>query len=485
MANNQYSTTALEANHTPPHPPQHDFVDLRIPIEVGPSRSMQRSKTVRNLGNAGSRVRGFFKKQNSKEVDSSKPTYTTRDEPQSFSAASTHRQTRPLLPSSSSYGPNSQFEQDNTDLSRPPSHNIERTSQEKDSAMDTRVSQSSATNGVQNPTLPTDKALVESAEPLTPEAAELMREIEQVNASITRAKQEIEAEAEKKQTLQTELDEARRVFQAREMEYTQVEHSFFAHTRAIRATDDDLSTIRDSFKLLKYSITRVIMTLNKKADRAIATECLVAAWPNLNVLDPNSPTKELESAHINLLAEKKVHEHLVQSVFRCPIYPGLSVNESFAALNEWLISHDSKFNVRLRQQLASIVAKNSKEGVIYQAGHAEKKRIADMIYNDIADIYAPFVRENDAAVEEDKRYSTKITDIVDKAMRLVVAIRGQDVDISTLDIEEGKQAFDEETMIDVKGKTTGTIRFCICPVFVGGDGEHGFLEKGKVVVGSS
>ncbi|KAL0093240.1 hypothetical protein F4703DRAFT_1730540 [Phycomyces blakesleeanus] len=312
-----------------------------------------------------------------------------------------------------------------------------------------------------------------------------MREIEQVNASITRAKQEIEAEAEKKQTLQAELDEARRVFQAREMEYTQVEHSFFAHTRAIRATDDDLSTIRDSFKLLKYSITRVIMTLNKKADRATATECLVAAWPNLNVLDPNSPTKELESAHINLLAEKKVHEHLVQSVFRCPIYPGLSVNESFAALNEWLISHDSKFNVRLRQQLASIVAKNSKEGVIFQAGHAEKKKIADMIYNDIADIYAPFVRENDAAVEEDKRYSTKITDIVDKAMRLVVAIRGQDVDISTLDIEEGKQAFDEETMVDVKGKTTGIIRFCICPVFVGGDGEHGFLEKGKVVVGSS
>ncbi|KAI7864769.1 hypothetical protein BDF14DRAFT_1731552 [Spinellus fusiger] len=318
---------------------------------------------------------------------------------------------------------------------------------------------------------------------LSPEADEVMRELEQVNASIARVKQDVAVQAEKKKTLQSKLEEARRLFQAREVEYTQVEHNFFEHTRVIRATDDDLSTIRDSFKLLKYSITRMIMTLNKKADRDKATEKLVAAWPHLSLLDPTTTPQALEPKYINLLVEKRIHEHLVQSVFRCPLYPGLSVNEAYASLNEWLVAHESRFNVRLRQQLASIVAKNRKEGVMYEAGHAEKKKIADRIYNDLADIYAPFVRENDAAVEEEKRYSHKIADIVDKAMQLVVAIRGQEVDIATLEIEEGKQAFDEETMVDVKGKTAGTVLFCICPVFVGGDGEHGFLEKGKVVVG--
>lgn len=306
-------------------------------------------------------------------------------------------------------------------------------------------------------------------------------ELEQLNELIAQRSLEIQNEKKNKERLQNELNEAQRIFKEREAEYSSIEHSFFEHTRAIRATDDDLSTIRDSFKLLKYSIARLIMTLNKKADKTRAADKFCQTWPNLPILDPT--TKELEPSFVNLLAEKLVHEHLVKYVFNSPIYPGLKVNDAYYALHTWLQQHNSQFSVRLRQQMAAVVAKSKPETEIQQAAQKEKQAIAKKIYDDLADIYHPFLRENDAAVEEEKRYYNKICDIVDKALKLCIAIRGQEVEITTVAIEEGsKQPFEEETMTEVKGRTNGLVRFCICPTFMGGDREHGFLEKGKVVI---
>lgn len=314
------------------------------------------------------------------------------------------------------------------------------------------------------------------------EAEELQKQLDQLNLTINKVRQEVTSEVEKKQQLQADLEEARRVYQERETEYSHIEHNFFQLTRAVRATDDDLSTIRDSLKLLKYNVSRVVMTLNKKADKSKAKAKFVATWPQLSLLD--SQGELVEPSHINYLAEKLIHDHLVRSVFRCPVYPGLDINDAYAALSQWFTEHDSNFSIRLRQQLALILVKNSKvaDSELQQAVQQEKKRIADLIYNDLADIYTPFLRENDAQVSEEKSYYAKVTDILDKAFKLAVAIRGQEVDITTLDLDEGKQEIDEETMVEVRGKSAGVVRFCICPAFVGGDGEHGFLEKGKVVV---
>ncbi|KAI9331776.1 hypothetical protein BD770DRAFT_354933 [Pilaira anomala] len=305
-------------------------------------------------------------------------------------------------------------------------------------------------------------------------------ELEQLNELIAQRTVEIEQEKKTKERYQMELAEAQKVFKDKEAEYSAIEHSFFEHTRAIRATDDDLSTIRDSFKLLKYSIARLLMTLNKKADRARATQKFVSTWPKLNIVDPT--TGEMEPSFVNLLAEKLVHEHLVKHVFSVPIYPGLKVNAAYQALNDWLQSHSSQFSVRLRQQMAAVVAKSSKDSEIHQAAQKEKQNIATLIYDDLAEIYHPFLRENDAAVDEEKRYYNKICDIVDKCLKLTVAMRGQEVEITTIGIEEGKEKFQEETMTEVKGRTNGLVRFLICPTFMGGDLEHGFLEKGKVVI---
>lgn len=314
---------------------------------------------------------------------------------------------------------------------------------------------------------------------------QLQRQLEQLNQTIAKVRQEVSVESDKKQQLQSDLEDARRVYRERESEYSQIEHNFFQLTRAVRATDDDLSTIRDSLKLLKYNVSRVVMSLSKKANKTAAKTKFVSMWPHLALVDEHSGDW-VEPGHMNFLAEKLIHHHLVRSVFECPVYPGLAINDAYASVHQWFADHDAaSFSIRLRQQLALILVNNSNSSdttELYQAVQLEKKRIADMIYNDLADIYSPFIRDNDAQVKDDKTYYAKVMDILDKAFKLTVAIRGQEVAITTLDLDEGKQALDEETMVEVRGKTTGTIRFSICPAFVGGDGEHGFLEKGKVVV---
>jgi hypothetical protein len=311
------------------------------------------------------------------------------------------------------------------------------------------------------------------------EQHEVQLELEKLNELIAQRTAEVQQEVNNRSKLEGELAEAQRVFKEREAEYSAIEHNFFEHTRAIRATDDDLSTIRDSFKLLKYSISRLIMTLNKKADKKRAADKFVQTWPALNILEQNG---EMDPSLINPLIEKLVHEHLVKNIFSCPIYPGLKVNDAYSTLNNWLQAHSSQFSVRLRQQMAAVVAKSPRDSDIHGAAQAEKLAIAKKIYDDLADIYHPFLRENDAKVDEEKTYFHKVSDIVDKALKLTIAIRGQEVDISTVPIEEGKQDFDEQTMSEVKGKTAGLVRFCICPAFLGGDREHGFIEKGKVIL---
>lgn len=392
---------------------------LPVP-ETSTSKGMNRSKTVRNLNSASNKMKGLFKpKEKSKKADE-----------------------RPGIKTSKSYGPG-----DNVAI-REEFQILEQ--------------------------MPLVK------ENVHPEDEPLQQELDQLNELVAQRMAEIQQEKARKEKLQADLVEVQKTSKEREVEYSAIEHSFFEHTRSIRATDDDLSTIRDSFKLLKYSIARLIMTLSKKADKARAADKFVKTWPHLTILE--IPTNEIESSLVNLLSEKLVHEHLVRSVFNVPVYPGLKVNEAYDALHHWLQAHSSQFSVRLRQQMAVVIAKSNKESEIQLLAQKEKQRIAVAIYDDLAEIYHPFLRENDSTVEGEKSYLNKICDIVEKTLKLAIAIRGQDVEIATVPIEEGKAIFDEETMTEVKGRTSGIVRFSICPTFIGGDKEHGFLEKGKVVV---
>ncbi|CDH53432.1 hypothetical protein RO3G_00668 [Lichtheimia corymbifera JMRC:FSU:9682] len=479
---------------------------LEAPQQPVASKSLSRSKTMRNTANKVSR---FFKKQAAvKEV--SPTTEQQQQHPRSLSSttsSSQHGWDRASIPSTfmnhsvndislaprpvSSYYHGETTTDSSSDIARPLSAMTDlapttTTTTTATTTCDMTTVNSTAANTTTTTTTATplhrDDAVENdhsNDEELSSEAEDLLRELDHVNAAVASMQKQVQSEAEQKQALQAQVEEIRRQIQAEELEQQQIEHRLFESTRAIRATDDDLSTIRDSFKLMKYGISRLVMTLNKKADRHTATNKFKQLWPQML----ENQNEDLESSQINLLAEKLIHQHLVNTVFECPLYPGVDVNDAFAAVSTWLVSHDSvEFPVRLRQQLAAIIAKSSKESEVQMAAKAERDRITQAIYNDLADVYSPFLKENDKGVDEEKRYYAKVGDIVDKAMRLAIAMRGQDVEIVTKGAKEGEDQFNEETMVDVKGKTSGVVRFCICPAFIGGDGEHGFLEKGKVVL---
>ncbi|KAI8975315.1 hypothetical protein BDF20DRAFT_877948 [Mycotypha africana] len=583
LAHSQSSHIPLPPPQIPAHEEQINLND----IAPQPSKSsLHRSKTVRNLGSAGSKMRGLFKssKKDKKASIIALPTQSTGDLTASNGNNSNHR---PGLTSSASYGSNS------LSTSTPPvtdSATPESLQQQQHQTTVDNNRTDEMTNDIHIDDFNynnSNNRISDDAPPAIHSsdntAAQLQAELEHLNELIAQKSQEVQAEKSVKERLEADLLEAQRVFKEREVEYANIEHSFFEHTRSVRATDDDLSTIRDSFKLLKYSIARLIMTLNKKADKVKATEKFCSTWPDLPILSTASsvntatlPTtttdnntenttttndkdqhpnnnetnisttttttttttntatatttaiveteKWVDPSLTNLLAEKLVHEHLVKYIFSAPIYPGLKVNDAYFALHSWLQQHNSQFSVRLRQQMAAVVAKSTRANnnhnasstttatvtatpatatnstattadsnntnnsnnmsEIQQVANKEKQKIAQKIYDDLADIYHPFIRENDAQVDdENKRYYSKICDIVDKAMKLTLAIRGQEVEIKIIPIEEGsKQPFEEDTMTEVKGRTQGLVRFCICPTFMGGDREHGFLEKGKVVV---
>ncbi|RUS12869.1 hypothetical protein BC937DRAFT_86837 [Endogone sp. FLAS-F59071] len=275
--------------------------------------------------------------------------------------------------------------------------------------------------------------------------------------------------------------------QQREADYAKIESNFLEYMKIIRPTDDDLSTIRDRFKTLKYTINRLLLSLNKKADRNAATELLSASWDNLQD-SVRSLGVPLDHFYINMLMEKLIMDTLVKYVFNVTLYVGLPVNKAYAEVKRWMDERNPQWSLRLRQQLCSLVA-NPKDIETQEAIQVEKSRIVELIYCHLVTSY-PFIREKDkadaasTASGREKGYYAKVEEIVDKAVYLSLAIRGQDVEIMTIHVREGDESFDPERMtLEQKSKASGVVKFCICPPFQGGDGEHGFLEKGKVFCG--
>lgn len=86
-----------------PRVPTHEMNNQPLDISPTPSKSIHRSKTVRNLNSAGSKMRGLFKSKNKEVPPTSNRRMTTSDENGFI--------TRPILSTSASYGPGTEHHQ--------------------------------------------------------------------------------------------------------------------------------------------------------------------------------------------------------------------------------------------------------------------------------------------------------------------------------------------------------------------------------------
>jgi hypothetical protein len=267
--------------------------------------------------------------------------------------------------------------------------------------------------------------------------------------------------------LQQRLEQLQLRLDAREQEYDRLQANFISHMKAIRATDDDLSTIRTKLANLHGSVSQFSMGLKKHiGDKSNAMKAFARNFPHVDLkgLDQEAPI-------IMQLTEKLVNEALINVYISFGVYPGLSINTAYNELHTWMINRGADdAALSLKQKLCYIIARDRSPETKSEIAVAHKI-MSDQLFTALLEVYP--------SMESIMR--SKIEKFIDKAFDLSLAMRGQEVDVKVLPIKEG-DAFDTRTMApDYKGIAEGVVRLVICPPFEAIEGDHGFLLPAKVI----
>ncbi|KAG2186090.1 hypothetical protein INT43_002528 [Umbelopsis isabellina] len=267
--------------------------------------------------------------------------------------------------------------------------------------------------------------------------------------------------------LQQRLEQVQIRLDSREQEYDRLQANFITHMKAIRATDDDLSTIRTKLANLHGSVAQFSMGLKKHiGDKSKAMKAFARTFPQV---DLNG--QDQEANIIMHLTEKLVNEALINIYISFGVYPGLSINTAYNELHTWMLNRGADdAALRLKQQLCYIIARDRSPETKSEIAVAHKL-LSDQLFTALLEVYP--------SMESIMR--SKIDKFIDKAFDLSLAMRGQEVDVKVLLIKEG-DAFDPRTTAaDYKGVAEGTVKLVICPPFEAIEGDHGFLLPAKVI----
>lgn len=267
-----------------------------------------------------------------------------------------------------------------------------------------------------------------------------------------------------------------------------LENNYQAHLRSVRASDDDPQTIGQKLLGLRERIHALASELVPHAE-PVTTEKLSTLWINLGPSIQQLGTP-LPPHRILMLTEKFMMDVLVQNL-NIHYFPGLSCSSEFTRLHQWFDQNDptSFFSTRLRQEVTLLVAQN-KVGEVQEIWQKCAERNWNHLYKGLQKAYPTFLAKKTTPDQEiDQQiqanalaYGKKLRDLVEYSMMLGSAIKGQEVNITAVDVREGAQSIDCALMDDVDGQTVGSIAFCISPPFVI-KAAKGYepLVKGKVL----
>lgn len=272
----------------------------------------------------------------------------------------------------------------------------------------------------------------------------------------------------------------------READLKQLQQNYDHHIRSLRATPDDLDSVAAKIRQLKKTISDLAHTLSQEADAAVATRALSTFWLNLNTAI-EAMGCPLPRPRLQMLTEKFMMDVLVQNL-NLNVFPGVDILDAYNQLQYWLEDQQlpsTIVSVRLRQEFALLVARDeaNKESDVCKSRHMALQNSWKYLYSGLVKAY-PFVYQHDKA-EPDvrKHYGARVQVLVEQAISLGLAIKGQEVDVTAAAVAEGQQAYDPDLMVDEDGQTSGIVQFCICPPFVVGNSPDPLktLEKGRVL----
>ncbi|KAI9339497.1 hypothetical protein BD770DRAFT_400250 [Pilaira anomala] len=282
--------------------------------------------------------------------------------------------------------------------------------------------------------------------------------------------------------LEDNINRLRQELELKKEEYSKLEVNFYSYVKTIRVTDDDLSTIQPEISHLLSQLNNTCMGLKSKMDRKGGTKFVFEHWKDkidlikkymIPVADQQQQEEEvlLDTSYITLFVEKYLINTLLSNVIDVPIHLGISINESFKEIDDWMSTRNKEWANRLRQQICSLVVQQpGDEEYQIQKG---KDQLLSQIVSTLEFVYPPL-----------KNDPKKIENLIQRASKLNLAVKGQEIKIERMPIEEGQTLFNPETMkATAKGKPNGIVFLSITPTFIARDeldNEHGFTVPGKV-----
>ncbi|KAI8881168.1 hypothetical protein K501DRAFT_223436, partial [Backusella circina FSU 941] len=289
----------------------------------------------------------------------------------------------------------------------------------------------------------------------------LLKQQRQVLKDLTDQKQQYETEVSK---LQDQLQKTQDKIQQRTHDMELLQANYQQHLKSMRCSDDDCTSISNKITHLKQSIQVLAAELLPHAEEA--SKQLATLWLNLGdaIVQLGNP---LPPHRIQMLTEKFMMDVLVQNL-NINLFPGLDCNAAFLDLQAWFDHNsdvkDQKYNTslfstQLRQELSMVVIKTrSTYPDIDQNWNKAVDKSWHHLYRGLQRVY-PFLKK-------DQEYGDRLRQLVKDAIDVGIAIKGQEVPITAVDIREGVQAFDAQLMEEEDEKSSGTIAFCISPPFI-------------------
>ncbi|CDH56201.1 hypothetical protein RO3G_08589 [Lichtheimia corymbifera JMRC:FSU:9682] len=315
--------------------------------------------------------------------------------------------------------------------------------------------------------------------------ADLKREREEEKQANRKEKEDalesMEAQLQRYRQLEEAYSLVVNELEAKKNEYRRMETSFYEHVKSIRPTDDDLSTIQYEINHLANLLNNLCMSLKSKMDRTGGTTCILDRWGNREFdirhhFLQSDDVERLEPGVITMFTEKMINEILRAEIFDQPIHAGVSINHTFKEICTWIEERNTDWANRLRQQVSALVVRHP--GAEEQARMEQSlDTLVDLILDHLTPIY-PRIRDTAS-------HRKKIENIVARAARLNLAMKGQDINVFCGSIQEEKDTrFDSSIMKPTsRGDQDGHVLFVISFPFIAvdpKDPDNGFVIPAKV-----
>ncbi|KAI8074941.1 hypothetical protein BC940DRAFT_287023 [Gongronella butleri] len=295
-------------------------------------------------------------------------------------------------------------------------------------------------------------------------AHELRQRLMETQQQLERWQQQREQCRHDNQRLSEQLMQQQKRLAERTARADKLQRQYQEHVKGLRATPDDLTSIKQKLTQLQQAIGTLADRLTPHISPDHTHTALASFWLNLrDVLVPMIP---FSTQLTRFLTEKFISDVLMQN-FALHDMDGCECAPEYTAVYQWLLDHQlDDMATDLRQRLARSIVKGEKLPNVKTRLEHTVRQHWKYLYSGLVKAY-PYIYQYDTSNQHDisTHFGAQIQVLVDQAIAIGFAMKGFENDITPTAVEEGTQPLDTVLMDELAGKHSGIIQFCISPPF--------------------